>query len=108
MQGITKKRGCRIRKYPSRNTDACQKVRMDWKAYLCKDSLVIQNPWMSELHRPLKQVKNGYLIAFQLVFLYSGQEVCLLAKGRVSPSVSHKQFDKDRKDDAGESLAKLI
>lgn len=49
-----------------------------------------KNSWMSELHRPLKQVKNGYLITFQLVFLYSGQEMYLLAKGRVSPSGLHQ------------------
>lgn len=39
---------------------------MVWKAYLCKDSLVVQNPWMSELHRPLKQVNDTCLIACDL------------------------------------------
>lgn len=44
------------------------------------------NPWMSELHRPLKQVDDDCLIACHLIFLYPGKEVYFLAMGRVSPS----------------------
>lgn len=70
---------------PSKNTDGLESIPMQRFSRASK-------PWMSELHRPLKQVDDDCLIACHLIFLYSGQEVYLLAKGRVlPPGLRHPQ-----------------
>lgn len=70
--------------------DTRPEILIDWEGYLCKHPPVLQNPWMSDLHRPLKQVNNICLIARHLLFLCFREEVCLLAKGRASPSGLHQ------------------